>query len=81
MSYADDTGSFEVDDMSRHVETNAFAIAISAILGAAVPNYVIDTAGKIVLAFTCGFASLAGQALWRMAVSRIRTRTRRGERS
>lgn len=58
------------DDMVRHdynVSTGIFAM----LFGALVPASAIDTAAKIGIAFGCGFASLAGQALWRAAVRRF----------
>jgi hypothetical protein len=62
-----DSARFNVVDMSRH-ETNISTAIFSAIFGALVPAAMIDTAGKIAIAFGCGFASLAGQALWRRVV-------------
>ena len=63
---ADDTASHF---MSRH-ETNVFATVTAILFGGLMPAAIIDTTGKICIAFACGFASLAGQALWRMAVRR-----------
>jgi len=58
-------------DMGRH-EHRIFTDITMALFGALVPATVVDTAGKIGIALGCGFASMAGQALWRMAVRRFR---------
>jgi len=58
------------DFMVRH-EYNVGTGIIAMVFGAMVPAATIDTLGKIGIAFGCGFASLAGQALWRMAVRRF----------
>lgn len=61
---ADDTMSVRLQ------EHNIFATVTAALFGALVPSALIDVGGKVAIAFVCGFASLAGQALWRMAVKR-----------
>jgi hypothetical protein len=64
---AGDSSRFDIVDMSRH-EYNVSATIFASILGYIVPAYVLDTTGKIVLSFACGFSALAGQALWRRVV-------------
>lgn len=78
MSYADDTGNYMIHDQHNFSITGTIA---AALFGALMPPEFLTLAGRIGVAFCCGFASLAGQALWRAAVRKVvSTRTPRSQR-
>ena len=55
------------DDMRQH-EHHVVINILAGLFGALVPASVLDTGSKIAIAFGCGFATLAGQTLWRACV-------------